>query len=160
VPRKYTRFSLIKIYPTIVAVLARWLLQQLHDSTKVGRTHQSFVVYCIPSHHFPRSPLTCLFTAISARLASINIGGSARGFTDASLSPSNTDNHGRGDFGLIGLAVMGQNLILNAADHGFKVIAFNRTVSKVDHFLANEAKGKLYSSSSTQGKMLICVFLL
>jgi len=37
---------------------------------------------------------------------------------------------------------MGQNLILNAADHGFKVIAFNRTLSKVDHFLANEAKGK------------------
>ncbi|EKD20697.1 6-phosphogluconate dehydrogenase [Drepanopeziza brunnea f. sp. 'multigermtubi' MB_m1] len=47
-----------------------------------------------------------------------------------------------GDFGLIGLAVMGQNLIMNAADHGFNVIAFNRTVSKVDHFLANEAKGK------------------
>jgi hypothetical protein len=54
-----------------------------------------------------------------------------------------TDNSPRGDFGLIGLAVMGQNLILNAADHGFNVIAFNRTVSKVDHFLANEAKGKL-----------------
>jgi len=47
-----------------------------------------------------------------------------------------------GDFGLIGLAVMGQNLILNAADHGFNVIAFNRTVAKVDNFLANEAKGK------------------
>ena len=47
-----------------------------------------------------------------------------------------------GDFGLIGLAVMGQNLILNAADHGFTVVAFNRTVSKVDRFLANEAKGK------------------
>ncbi|KAK5018326.1 phosphogluconate dehydrogenase (decarboxylating) gnd1 [Cryomyces antarcticus] len=47
-----------------------------------------------------------------------------------------------GDFGLIGLAVMGQNLILNAADHGFKVVAFNRTVSKVDRFLADEAKGK------------------
>ncbi|KAL3419126.1 6-phosphogluconate dehydrogenase [Phlyctema vagabunda] len=47
-----------------------------------------------------------------------------------------------GDFGLIGLAVMGQNIILNAADHGFTVVAFNRTVSKVDHFLANEAKGK------------------
>jgi len=46
------------------------------------------------------------------------------------------------DFGLIGLAVMGQNLIMNMADHGFKVLAFNRTVSKVDHFLANEAKGK------------------
>lgn len=37
---------------------------------------------------------------------------------------------------------MGQNLILNIADHGYKVVAFNRTVSKVDHFLANEAKGK------------------
>jgi len=47
-----------------------------------------------------------------------------------------------GDFGLIGLAVMGQNLILNAADHGFNVVAFNRTVSKVDRFLENEAKGK------------------
>jgi 6-phosphogluconate dehydrogenase len=37
---------------------------------------------------------------------------------------------------------MGQNLILNMADHGFTVVAFNRTVSKVDRFLANEAKGK------------------
>ncbi|RKP14556.1 6-phosphogluconate dehydrogenase [Piptocephalis cylindrospora] len=48
---------------------------------------------------------------------------------------------GIADFGLIGLAVMGQNLILNMNDHGFKVCAYNRTVSKVDHFLANEAKG-------------------
>lgn len=40
------------------------------------------------------------------------------------------------------MAVMGQNLILNAADHGYTVVAYNRTVSKVDHFLANEAKGK------------------
>ena len=37
---------------------------------------------------------------------------------------------------------MGQNLILNAADHGFTVIAFNRTVAKVDRFLEHEAKGK------------------
>lgn len=37
---------------------------------------------------------------------------------------------------------MGQNLILNAADHGFNVIAYNRTTSKVDRFLENEAKGK------------------
>lgn len=50
-----------------------------------------------------------------------------------------------GDFGLIGLAVMGQNLILNAADHGFTVVAYNRTVSKVDRFLENEAKGTLGS---------------
>ena len=45
------------------------------------------------------------------------------------------------DIALIGLAVMGQNLILNMNDHGFKVVAFNRTVSKVDEFLAKEAKG-------------------
>jgi 6-phosphogluconate dehydrogenase len=44
------------------------------------------------------------------------------------------------DVALIGLAVMGQNLILNMNDHGFTVAAFNRTVSKVDDFLANEAK--------------------
>jgi 6-phosphogluconate dehydrogenase len=47
----------------------------------------------------------------------------------------------QGDIALIGLAVMGQNLILNMNDHGFKVVAFNRTVSKVDEFLAKEAKG-------------------
>src|SRR6516225_8125528 len=45
------------------------------------------------------------------------------------------------DIGLIGLAVMGQNLVLNMNDHGFKVAVFNRTVSKVDDFLAHEAKG-------------------
>jgi 6-phosphogluconate dehydrogenase len=45
------------------------------------------------------------------------------------------------DIGLIGLAVMGQNLVLNMNDHGFKVAVFNRTVSRVDAFLANEAKG-------------------
>src|SRR6266568_7016071 len=46
-----------------------------------------------------------------------------------------------GDIALIGLAVMGQNLILNMNDHGFTVVAYNRTTEKVDHFLANEAKG-------------------
>lgn len=45
-----------------------------------------------------------------------------------------------GDIAVIGLAVMGQNLILNMNDHGYTVVAFNRTVEKVDHFLANEAK--------------------
>ena len=45
------------------------------------------------------------------------------------------------DIGLIGLAVMGQNLVLNMNDQGFKVAVFNRTVSKVDDFIANEAKG-------------------
>jgi len=46
------------------------------------------------------------------------------------------------DIGLIGLAVMGQNLILNMADHGFQVAAYNRTTSKVDDFLAGQARGK------------------
>jgi len=45
------------------------------------------------------------------------------------------------DIGLIGLAVMGQNLILNMNDHGFTVAVFNRTVAKVDDFLKGEAKG-------------------
>ena len=45
------------------------------------------------------------------------------------------------DIALIGLAVMGQNLILNMNDHGFTVVAYNRTTEKVDQFLANEAKG-------------------
>ncbi len=45
------------------------------------------------------------------------------------------------DIGLIGLAVMGQNLVLNMDDHGFTVAVFNRTTSKVDRFMENEAKG-------------------
>lgn len=45
------------------------------------------------------------------------------------------------DIGLIGLAVMGQNLVLNMNDHGFVVAVFNRTTSKVDDFLQGPAKG-------------------
>lgn len=48
----------------------------------------------------------------------------------------------KADIGLIGLAVMGQNLVLNMADHGFVVAVFNRTVSKVDEFMDGPAKGK------------------
>ncbi|KDR18978.1 hypothetical protein L798_05857, partial [Zootermopsis nevadensis] len=47
----------------------------------------------------------------------------------------------RADIALIGLAVMGQNLILNMNDNGYVVCAYNRTTEKVDQFLANEAKG-------------------
>lgn len=46
------------------------------------------------------------------------------------------------DIGLIGLAVMGQNLVLNMADHGFTVAVFNRTTSKVDDFTRGPAAGK------------------
>ena len=45
------------------------------------------------------------------------------------------------DLGLIGLAVMGQNLVLNMNDHGYKVVVYNRTTSKVDDFINGEAKG-------------------
>ena len=41
------------------------------------------------------------------------------------------------EIGLIGLAVMGQNLALNIADHGFKVSVFNRTTSKTQNFVSN-----------------------
>ena len=46
------------------------------------------------------------------------------------------------DIGLIGLAVMGQNLVLNMNDKGFAVAVFNRTVSKVDDFVAGPAAGR------------------
>ena len=46
------------------------------------------------------------------------------------------------DIGLIGLAVMGENLVLNMESRGYSVAVFNRTVSKVDDFLAGGAKDK------------------
>ena len=47
----------------------------------------------------------------------------------------------KADIGLIGLAVMGQNLVMNMADHGFTVAVFNRTLSKVDEFVHGPAAG-------------------
>ncbi len=48
----------------------------------------------------------------------------------------------KADIGLIGLAVMGENLILNMESKGFTVACYNRTVSKVDNFINGRAKGK------------------
>ncbi len=48
----------------------------------------------------------------------------------------------KADIGLIGLAVMGENLILNMESKGFTVACFNRTISKVDDFINGHAKGK------------------
>ena len=45
------------------------------------------------------------------------------------------------DIGLIGLAVMGQNLVLNMADHGYRVAVFNRTTRRVDEFVEGPALG-------------------
>ncbi len=52
------------------------------------------------------------------------------------------------DIGLIGLAVMGENLVLNMEDHGFRVAVFNRTTSKVDEFLARNPGKKLDGAHS------------
>lgn len=52
-----------------------------------------------------------------------------------------TGNSPQADVGLIGLAVMGQNLVLNIADHGFNVAVYNRTASVTDEFLAEHPAG-------------------
>ncbi|MCJ7752917.1 MAG: NAD(P)-binding domain-containing protein, partial [Armatimonadetes bacterium] len=46
------------------------------------------------------------------------------------------------DFGLIGLAVMGQNLALNVESKGFSVAVYNRTTARTQEFMAGPAKGK------------------
>jgi 6-phosphogluconate dehydrogenase len=55
----------------------------------------------------------------------------------------------KADIGLIGLAVMGENLVLNMANHGFTVAVSNRTTEKVDHFINGRAKGKPISGFHT-----------
>jgi len=60
----------------------------------------------------------------------------------------------KADIGLIGLAVMGQNLVLNMNDHGFRVAVFNRTIEKVDSFLAGPAKGSLVIGCHTIGEFV------
>ena len=51
------------------------------------------------------------------------------------------------DIGLIGLAVMGENLVLNMESKGFRVTVYNRSIKKVDDFLAGRAKGKNISGA-------------
>ena len=46
------------------------------------------------------------------------------------------------DVGLVGLAVMGENLVLNMESHGYTVGVYNRTQARVDDFVAGRAKGK------------------
>ena len=57
----------------------------------------------------------------------------------------------RADIAVIGLAVMGQNLILNMNDHGYVVCAYNRTPDKVTKFLENEAKNTNVSFQIDEG---------
>ncbi|HSF85084.1 MAG TPA: decarboxylating NADP(+)-dependent phosphogluconate dehydrogenase [Acidimicrobiia bacterium] len=58
------------------------------------------------------------------------------------------------DIGVIGLAVMGRNLILNMADHGYTVAAYNRTTTKVDEFLAGEAAGTSVVGAHTLSELV------
>jgi 6-phosphogluconate dehydrogenase len=56
------------------------------------------------------------------------------------LSTMEVRTMAKADIGLIGLAVMGQNLALNMNDHGFTVAVFNRTLARVDEFMEGNAK--------------------
>ncbi|MEE9431754.1 MAG: decarboxylating NADP(+)-dependent phosphogluconate dehydrogenase [Melioribacteraceae bacterium] len=73
----------------------------------------------------------------------------------------------KADIGLVGLAVMGENLVLNMESHGYTVAVYNRTTSKVDNFVNGRGKGKnfigthsleeLVNSLSTPRKVMLMV---
>ena len=60
----------------------------------------------------------------------------------------------KSDIGVIGLAVMGQNLILNMNDKGFKVVAHNRTTTKIDDFLNGPAKNTQVSGAYSLAELV------
>ena len=60
----------------------------------------------------------------------------------------------RADIGLIGLAVMGENLVLNMASHGFTVAVYNRTTAKVDAFMADRARDKSIIGTHSPAELL------
>ena len=58
------------------------------------------------------------------------------------------------DIGLIGLAVMGENLVLNMANNGFTVAVYNRTTAKVDDFIGDRAQGKSIIGTHTPEELI------
>ena len=58
------------------------------------------------------------------------------------------------DIGLIGLAVMGENLVLNMESHGFTVGVYNRTTSKVDEFVNGRGKGKKFVGAHSPEELI------
>lgn len=93
------------------------------------------------SSHSQQQPALDTLPLSSSSLASTRIG---QLHSHLKRPPQTTNNNmaaPKGDIGLIGLAVMGCNLIMNMNDKGFTVVAYNRTVSKVDEFMENQAKG-------------------
>src|SRR5688572_6905839 len=61
------------------------------------------------------------------------------------------------DFGLIGLAVMGENLALNIESRGYQIAVFNRTTKKVDELLAGRAKGKKFVGCHSLAELVAAV---
>jgi len=61
------------------------------------------------------------------------------------------------DIGLIGLAVMGENLVLNMESHGYTVAVFNRTTSKVDEFLAGRGQGKKFVGAHSPQELVAAI---
>jgi len=59
-----------------------------------------------------------------------------------------------GDIGVIGLAVMGQNLILNMADHGFKVVAYNRTTRVTEEFMSGPAQNTSITGATSLDELV------
>jgi 6-phosphogluconate dehydrogenase len=58
------------------------------------------------------------------------------------------------DFGLIGLAVMGENLALNIESRGYRVAVFNRTTEKVDAFISGRAAGKQFAGCHSVAELV------
>lgn len=63
----------------------------------------------------------------------------------------------KADIGLVGLAVMGQNLVLNMADHGYHVCVYNRSKEKTDDFIQNRVEGRPISGASTLEELVGCL---
>src|SRR5438552_16529972 len=61
------------------------------------------------------------------------------------------------DIGLIGLAVMGENLVLNMASKGFSVAVFNRTTAVTEKFVATRGKGKNITPTGTVEELVSAV---
>ncbi len=68
-----------------------------------------------------------------------------------------TQAHDATHYGLIGLAVMGANLTLNIADHGFPIAAYNRTRSVTEEFMAGEARGKPITGAATMKELVAAI---
>ncbi|MEW6752859.1 MAG: decarboxylating NADP(+)-dependent phosphogluconate dehydrogenase [Candidatus Latescibacterota bacterium] len=61
------------------------------------------------------------------------------------------------DIGLVGLAVMGENLVLNMASHGFTVAVYNRTTARVDEFVAGRARGQSVIGARSPEELVSCL---